>query len=516
MAEKTRSSVFGIREESTEATPIELSDASQFTAVREGWSVQGGMETVQSDELSGDIGASAPFTTKESPSASLPKYAKHSGVEGQAPDYATLIKSCMGAQTDNATEYDTVSSSTAGDGDTAAVVKVDSGEGAQHVKGQALLIKDGTNGYKIRNVKSITTDDLTVNYNLNAAPASGVNLGKANHFNPSASGHPTYTLHHYQGSSSSSLHQVIAGCRTTSMSFTFNANELGTVDFEVAGVNFYYNPIVITASNKFINFVDVSAGSELTATLTEKMYQSPKALATEVTNKLNAAATNGDTLTCSFNSTTGKFSIETDGAYLDLLWKTGTNGADGTDTHAGTVLGFSDAADDESSTSYEADSAQTYDPAYTPAYDNQDLIVLKNQELMIGDFSRTDCRKASSLSINIGTPKTDVESFCAFSGVDSSVVLSREVSMSATMVFEEHEVDAFHDMMQNNTTQMMFNCGEKDASGNWIPGTCLNIWIPNMKITGHVISDSDGLMVVEIEGSGFVTSDDKDIHINFL
>jgi hypothetical protein len=192
VAKQTRSAVFAIREESSEGTLIAISSASQFTVLREGFSFQSGVETVDSDELVNDIGASESLVTRESPTASIPKYFKHSGVEGQAPDYSLMIKSAMGSQTTNSTEYNTVASSTAGTSAAAAVIKVDTGEGANFAKGQALLIKDGTNGYSIRNVASISSDDLTLNYNLGAAPASGVNLGKAIHFAPAATGHPTY------------------------------------------------------------------------------------------------------------------------------------------------------------------------------------------------------------------------------------------------------------------------------------------------------------------------------------
>lgn len=513
MAEKTRSSVVGIREESAEGTLIELSAGAQFTAIREGFSVQGAIETVESDELVNDIGASAPFTTKETPTASIPKYLKHSGVEGQAPDYAVMIKSCMGAQTTNGTEYNTVSGSSAGTATAAAVINVDTGEGAQFAKGQGLLIKDGTNGRKIRNVRSISTDALTLNYNLNAAPAAGVNLGKAIHFAPAVDGHPTYSLHHYQGSSSSALHQAVAGCRTTAMSMSFGANELGTVDFSVEGVKFFYNPIVIGA-NKHINFKDDTIGSELTATLSEKAYQSPKALAEEVAAKMTAAsvASEGDTISCSFNSTTGKFTISTSGSFLSLLWDSGANTA----TNAAASLGFSDAADDTAATSYVADNVLEYSPAYTPALDAADPLVIKNQELMIGPFNRTDCRSGSNVSISVNTPKTDVDSFCSETGVSGSVVLGREVSLSTTLTFREHEVDEFHRMMKNETTQCMFNVGSKDSNGNWIAGTCINFYMPNAKIVSHLISDADGLMIVELEARGFVTSDQKDLHINFL
>lgn len=510
MAEKSRSSVLGIKEETTEGTLIELAAGSEFIEIKPGFSVNSSVETVESDVLVDDIGASEPFVTKQTPSVSISKPVKHSGTEGQAPDYSVMVKSGMGSQTDNSTEYDTVASSTAGTSAAAAILKVDSGEGANFVEGQAVLIKDGTNGYSVRNVDSISTDDLTLNYNLSSAPASGVNLGKAIHFAPSSDGHPTYSVHHYQSSSStSSLHQAVAGCRTTSMTMNFPANDIATIDFEVEGLKSFRNPIVVTASNNKINFIDVSAGSELTATLEIKSYDSPKDFAAEVSTKFNAAGTNGDTLSCSYDSTTGKYTLDTDGVTLELDWATGTDAANAADT----LLGF--AADVSGATTYTG-TASTYSTSLTPAFDSAKPFVVKEQELLIGSFGRSDCRSANNFSFTVSTPKTDVDDFCSETGVSESVVLNREVSATATLIFQEHEVDGFNDLINNNTTSLMFNGGEKGADGNWTAGKAINVYIPNAKITSNTIADNDGLMIVEVEIKGFVDSDKKDIHINYL
>jgi len=510
MAEKTRSSIIGIKEETTEGTLIDLASGSEFTKINSGFSINSSVDSVSSEELVDGIGASESFTTKETPSASLAKDLKHSGVEGQAPDYAVMIKSAMGSQTDNATEYNTVSGSTAGSSTVAAVVNVDTGEGANFVEGQALLIKDGTNGYNVRNVKSISSDALTLNYNLPNAPGVGVNLGKANHWAPSPDGHPTYSVHHYQSSAAtSSLHQAIAGCRTTSFNMNFPANELATIDFEVEGIKSFRNGITVSAANNKINFIDVSAGLELTATLSNKTYQSPKELASEVGTKMNAAGTNGDTISCTFDSTTGKYTISTTGAYLDIDWATGTDAANAADT----ILGFS--ADVTGATSYTG-TESTYETSLTPAYDSSKSFVVKNQELVIGGFDRSDCRPANSFSLSVSTPKTDVDNFCSESGVSESVVLQREVTASATLVFQKHEIDGFNDLINNNTTSLMFNGGKKDSSGNWVPGTVINVSMPAAKITANTIADNDGFLVVEIEIAGFVASSDKDLHISML
>ena len=116
----------------------------------------------------------------------------------------------------------------------------------------------------------------------------------------------------------------------------------------------YFSPIVIDATNNLINFKATSGGSELTATVASGTYADPKNLATAVRDALNAAdvgAGNREWVV-SWDSDTYKFTIthleETtgEGDYFDILWKTGTNGSDNTDTHIGTALGFDDTADD--------------------------------------------------------------------------------------------------------------------------------------------------------------------------
>jgi len=510
MAEKTRSSIIGIKEEAVEGKLVELAAGTEFTKINSGFSVNSAVESVSSEELVDGIGSSESFTTKETPSVSISKDLKHSGVEGQAPDYAVMVKSAMGGQIVNAAEDTAAVGSTAGSSAAASIIEVGVGEGANNPAGRALMYKDGTNGYQIRNVVSAAGDSLTMNYNVNVAPGSGVTFGKAIHFNPQPDGHPTYSVHHYQSSTAtSSLHQAVAGCRTTSMNMNFPANELATIEFEVEGIKSFRNGITVDASNFSIDFVDVAAGAALTASLTQKTYQSPKELASEVATKMTAASTNGDTISCSFSSLTGSYTISTSGTYLDLDFATGANSA----TAADVILGFS--VDETGSLSY-AGAPSTYDTPLTPAYDSSKSFVVKNQELTIGDFARFDCRGGNNFSLSVSTPKTDVDNFCSESGVSESVVLQREVTATTTLIFKKHEIDEFDSLVNNKTTSLMFNGGKKDPSGNWVPGSVINIWMPNAKITSNTIADNDGFLVVEIEAKGFVSSSSKDLHINFL
>ena len=439
MAHKTRSSVFAAKEEVTEGTLIFPASGSDFIALRDGFSMSSSVETVDSDELVNDIGMSKGFTSKETPSGSLPKYFKHSGTEGVAPDYEVLLKSAMGTQVAAPTERDTVAGSTAGTSTARSSINVDTGEGAGLTRGQAIMIKDGVNGYSIRNIQEISTDALKLNFNIANAPASGVNLGRPILFAPSADGHPTFSAHLWQASSGSAYLQSMAGCRTTSVSMEFPANELASISFDYEGIKYFLNPIVIGATNKYLDFED-SGAVVRAAILAEKVYKTPMDLAREIQTKMDAVSP--DTHTVTWDNSAGKFIIVSDSA-IDLLVTAGANVAN----TAWTTLGFT--TDRTAVTSATADNAKSYDPAYTPAPDTSDPNIVRGNELMIGDFSTYACRNGNNVSFSLSTPKTDVDSFCATNGVSESVVMEREVTMSATLILQKHEV-SYLDTLINN------------------------------------------------------------------
>jgi hypothetical protein len=506
MAYASRSSVFAFVRESAEGTLVDPA-ATDFTVVREGASISGAMNTVTSDELRNSIGSSKAFATSQAPTGSVPKFFKPSGVEGQAPDYAILIESCLGGKSVAGTEYTTAASSTAGTATTRAKVKVTAGVEANFLPGQALLIKDGTNGYAVRNVMATASGELTASFNFGVAPGTSLGLGKAAFFYPSDVAQPTFTAHWYQSAlSASGVHLAMAGGRTTAMNIEFVANELAGASFEIGGLSFYTNPITITASSKYINFTD-STGTRV-CTLTEKTYASPMDLAAEVQAKMDAAT--ADTITCSWSNSTGKFTIASSGTVLSLLWNTGANAANS----ARTKLGYT-STDKTGALTYTSDNAQTYAPSVTPVYDAASPQVVRHNMLQIGTFNDYLCASGSTLSVSISTPKTDIPDWCQESGLSESVVLSREVTFSATLKFEKHQVQHFYNLINNRESQLAFVHGQRSA-GNWVPGTIVSVFMPTVSMTASTIADQDGYLVMQLEGTAFVGDTMQDIYINFL
>lgn len=126
----------------------------------------------------------------------------------------------------------------------------------------------------------------------------------------------------------------------------------------------YWSPVVLTASNNKIDFVAESGGPELNAVVPEGTYSSPLLLAKAVRDALHDTdpASGNREYSVDWDEAAFRFVIAhhvdndpSTAGYLDLLWNTGTNGAVGTDTHIGTVLGFDDAADDTGAGSYTGD-----------------------------------------------------------------------------------------------------------------------------------------------------------------
>lgn len=507
MAFVSRSQIIGFIKEDVDGELKELTAGSDFVKMRSGGSLTGAVETIQSDELTaGSIGASKSYVTKEVPTGSFPKYLKHSGVEGQAPQGSILIESCMGSLTENATEYSTNGSSSAGDVSNRAYLDMGSDQEDNFVNGQAVLIKDATNGYSIRNIYNVDSgnDRLDLSFNLSNAPATATALGKACLFAPSSS-HPSFSTHHWQALVNSAYKQAVAGCKTSSLAIEFPANGFAEINAEFSGTKFYYNPIIISSTNKYIDITD-TVGT-IAVVIDEGVY-SPIELATKIAVKATAASS--DTITCAYSNSTGKFTL-TGGATFSLLWNTGTNAANS----IGATLGFTVSADDTGSTSYTSDIAISFDTALTPSYEESDNLIVKSNELFIGSFNDNVCVKASTASFSISTPKTDVNSICSNSGVVESVILSREVTFSATVLLEKFQ-SRYIDSLKNNTeTSICFNAGTKSA-GNWEAGKSVNIYLPQCSITASPIADQDGYQVFNLEATAYVGESLEDVYINFL
>lgn len=507
MAESTRKTKFALVKETTEGVPVSPSSGDDFTALQEGFSFSPEFETLENAELQGTIGASAPTLGLESATGSFSHYLRHSGVEGQKPDFSLILESLFGisSETVNATERTTTTGSTAGDASTDATVVLAAG-GTDFSRGFAIMLKDATNGRNIRNVKSESSDTLTLFQNLAVAPGTGINVGKCINYTPKDEGQPLSTWD-YRGDGAAI--QLISGTMFTDGTINIPATEAINMDFSLTGLAFYYNPIEITSSNKYIDFDD-DGSTEVSAILTEKIYRDPTALAEEIQTKMDALVS--DNITVSYSSSTGKFTIESDGATLNLLWNSGTNTANG----AHTVLGYSSAADDTGATSYLADNAQDWSSPYSPSLDSENFLVAKNNEMYLGDRDDISCISTRTVTINFTKEAADQIDICQESGKSATIFNGRDITIDVVSYLQRHEVENFKRFRENQTVQWTYNAGAKDGAGNWIEGRCVNFFTPSAKISSFEVGDEDGIPVLNMTLTAFVSSGEDEFYMNFL
>jgi hypothetical protein len=502
MAIQTRNSALAVKVETTEGTPVVPTASTDYVALQDDFSMEPSFDVLENAELKASLGPSKSILGLENPSASFSHYLRHSGVEGTAPNYKEILQAAFGNEDVESTEYDTTAGSTTTD------VNVGVGEGAFFRKGQALLVKHPSNAYEIRVVNNIVTDSLDMSFALDNAPATSTNLGRAVTYYPAQTGHQTLSLWHYIGNSGAV--QMMSGARVTSTSISFPAGELINTSFSFEGLSYYFDPINITSTDRYLDFTDDNG--TFAAVITAKMYNNPHELAVALTNAMNTVQT-AETHSVTYSDTTGKFTVSTStSALLSLLWNTGANTAN----TVGDKLGFSTAADDTGATTYLADNAQSYASPQTPTFDNSDPLAAKSNRVMIGDQEDSLCFPASSVEFSMETPKTDILSICADSGKAGSVINARTVTITVSALLNQYDVDKYYRFKENQQTRFQYTFGTK-SGGNWVPGKSGALYIPTATITSFTVSDNDGLVQLEMELQAYVDNSGNDeVFLSFV
>lgn len=500
-----RSTVVAIEKETVQNTLVAPTGATSFIPILNNFDVSPSFDVIETEEVLNSIGVPKSTLGFENPTAAVSLYLKGSSVEGQAPNWGALLESLLGAKVTAAVEYNTIAASTT------SLIKVDVGEGVNFQRGQGILCKDSsmTNGYQVRNVLSVSNDDITISQNLPSAPGVGIDLGKAILYKPADSGHPSLSLWDYH--SNGGAKQVISGARAVSMAASVNAGGAIQADFSLEGIEYFFNPITITSANKWLDVKE--AGGELNASIAEKTYKDPYDLASAIQDALNGVCVAAITVT--YSDSTRKFTIASGGAVFQILWKTGVHGSDNTDTHIGTTLGYLDNADDTAALSYASDSAITFTAPYTPTYDATDMNVAKDNQVILGTASNITCFRSSSININISHDHTKIDDICATSGRSGSLFTKRTVTIDVTSYLELGQAEEFKQFRANDAVAFTYNFGKK-SGGNWVPGTVGNIHMPSATISSFKIGNSNGIVTLELQLKGFVTSGLGEIYFNWL
>lgn len=498
---RNRDSVLAITVEATEGTPVAPSAAGEYLALQDDMTMSPNREVLTNAEMKSSIGPSKPINARETPNASMSHYLKHSGTEGTASELDEVLTAVFGTEEIESTEYNTVASSTV------SVVKVDSGEGANFARGQGLLVKDAANGYSVRNVFSISTDDLTLAFDLANAPGTGVDLGKAVFYSPADSGHQSLDLWHYLGNSGAL--QMMSGSRCTQFDFSVEPGSLINANFGFEGLKYHFNPIVIAAADIFIDWTDDQGTTA--ASITAKTYQDPHELADALAAAMNAQTT--ETLTVTYSNTTGKYTIACTGAVFSILWSSGSNTAN----TIGDQIGFVVGADDTGALTYTSDNAISFVAGQTPSYDSSTPLKGYYHEVLLGDSDDVTCLNSASVNFSMSTPRQAFDDICAESGFSNSIINERTVTVSIVALLEQYQADKFRKYREGEDTRFAMNVGIKDAQGNWNAGTVVNVFIPTGVITSFNLTDSEGLIALEMELQAYVdTSGNGEVYLNML
>lgn len=490
----TRGSVLAIVPEVTEGTLVAPSSANQYTKVKSDAAFDSGPTSLENEELSGSIGVSKPVIGISTPSFSFSKYLRASGTAGTAPDFNDLLKAFFGSETANGTERTTDS------GSTTTVVNVAAGTGSDFPRGSALLVKDPTNGTRVRAVHSRNTDAITLGFALPAAPASGVSLGKCVYYTPASSGHQTVSVWFYRGNPG--VVQAMAGGRVTEFSFEAATGEFVDASFVIEGTEEFINPIEITSSTEVIDFEDDDG--DHAASVAVGFYNSPVELAAALQAAMRAAQTN-ELAVVEYLDASGKFKLTCPGSTTwELKWNTGANTA----STIGTKIGFAVAADDTGQTGtagYTSDNAITVTAPHTPSYDSAGANVGKNHEVMIGLQADYQCFNASQISFNGQNGLRFIESLCAETGRSGSVVNGRSATVAVTALLEQYQATWFERFREGTEVRFQYAYGPK-SGGTWVAGSIGYLYLPTCVVTSFNITDEDGLLTLNMELTPFVDS----------
>jgi len=480
----TRSSALALKKETVEGTPVVPTASTDYMKLQDDFSMEPNFEELENAEASSSIGASKSILGAESPTASFSGYIKGSAVEGQAPNYGPLMESLFGSEHIRSTERDTIA------GSTTSLIKVAVGEGVEFARGHLMLIKDSVNNYTARFAESISGDDITPGFNLQNAPASGVNLGLGVSYLPVNEGHPTLSVWHYMGNQGAI--QMQSGVRVVSAAVNVTAGQLINSNYSMEGLEYFFDPITLTAADNVIDFND---GGALQATLEAKTYKDPHELLETLAAAMNALSS--DTITAVYDDATGKTTIATDGITLSLLWTSANS--------IGAKLGFVIASDDTGATSYLSDNAQDYSSPQNAAYDDSDPLAAKGHEVLLGDAEDTTCFGPSTFDINFTSTKAINPDICASSGQSGSLITGRVIDISMSFLLQKYDADKFKRFRKGQNIKFQSTHGLK-TGGNWIPGKVCAFFSPTMTISSLTYGDLDGQVEVSITLKAYVDS----------
>ena len=468
VAISNRKSILTIKKESVKGE-IEASTKADATAIQDGFEMSAEFGELESEELSGSLGAAKGDIGAEAPTASLSHYMRGSGVEGEEVDFGLLLEGALGGKTAAPAVEPTTTA-----GSTTEVLKT----AGAFERGQAVLVKDGANGFNVRNILSVAGMDKSLAQILKTAPATGVKLGRPVLYKPNDE-YPAFTLNLLRGDGGA--REVMTEGYITEASLEATAREYFNGSFSFAGRGYFFNPVIVLGSETFE--VDTDE-----VTLRKGQYKDPHDFAAMVQSVIRGAGNDKDE-TVTYDDKTGKFTIKANAAFQVDFSGAGQDAA-------GKLLGFG-ATDNSAATEYTSPNAINLSLDGALDYDPQGPVVAKNVEILLGDKEDTECFNASSMTATITNTRAESLDMCSESGGGESRISERVIEIEMSALLQKYDVDKFRRFREGESTMFTANFGSK-RGGNWEPGKVVNLFSPTAAIKSFGISDADGLAQLDI------------------
>ncbi len=488
----SRNSVLGVVTEVTQNLLRVPQTSGDYVPLQDDFSIEPNYDQIENLEIKASIGRAASIQGGENPTASLSFYLKGSGTEGAAPQWSDIAKSFFGTQIIEGTQRVTAASSTV------SLINVTGALAAGLAQGYGVLIKDPVNGYRVRVVDSVTTNAFVPSFNLPNAPGTSVGLGKPVYWSPANENHPSLSLWWYGGNGGAT--QAVSGALINDFSYTLTANDSVNASAGFDALGYFFDPILIGSSDRFIDFTDDTG--TFAAAITARWYKDPHELAEALTIAMNSSGT-AQTHLCQYLDASGKFKFTSTGTLLSLLWNTGANAAN----TVGDKIGFIVSANDTGSpatTGYSSDNAQSYAAPHTPVFDPTAPIIAKNQEVMIGNATDYACFNPSEVSVSLSSGVRKIEDICSESGRSAAIINSREAEITVTALLNQYDAIQMARFRKGDSIRFQTTMGAKNG-GNWVPGTVVYSYAPQSKITAISITNDEGLVSLQLTLQPFVS-----------
>ena len=481
--------------------------------------------TEENLELKNSLTPGKTTKTGSAPTVNLSHYYKGSGTEGTNPEIYPFLESLMGANRVATTERTTTA------GSTTSVLKC--ANATEFLPGDAVLVKDGVNGWGMRPVLSVTgTTDVNLAFPLDAAPASGVKMGKCSTFFPRNSELPVFDFTHFLDGGKAGA-EYVANCRTDSISITANPSTGMNCSFSCSGPNYKPNPSDLQSQVYFIDgtnnkFKITDGTNETLVSIPENEYR---------VTSTTPAETLANALQTAIRGVSGRNSLTT--ANYTVTYSTATEkytfAKGGSDTQIGfdfnisvgditPYLGFTSrtvakadsivapnkSAPDTSSKLFRV--TPLFDQSVPPSGVSQYVFVRDKSAPVGSQVLSLDC---STFSFNVTNASTTIPSLARDSGQLATFVSSRTGTFQFEAPLEPYDSTWFNRFDQSTSLEACFVWGVRE-NGNWKPGNCGIIYSPTCSVSDYSTPSSNSIFTVNATLSLFSSGTESPLYLNFL